>query len=64
MATTMYQDKPLLGSREEISMVKAQGAENETSSKTIATKVNQIEQPEYMFYDIETDCSCKNRRNR
>jgi len=28
MASTMYQDKPLLGSREEISMIKAQGAEN------------------------------------
>ena len=33
MANTMYQDKPLLGSREEISMVKALGAENETSAK-------------------------------
>jgi hypothetical protein len=33
MANTMYQDKPLLGSQEEISMVKALGAENETSSK-------------------------------
>ena len=38
-------------------MVKAQGAENETSSKTIDAKVDQIERPEYMFYDIETDCS-------
>ena len=33
MANTMYQDKPLLGSREEISMVKAQGAEKRNVAK-------------------------------
>ena len=57
MANTMYQDKPLLGSQEEISMVKALGAENEASAKTIAAKVKQIEEPGYIIYDIETDCS-------
>ena len=59
MANTMYQDKPLLGSREEISMVKALGADNETSAKTIAANVKHIKEPQYIIYDIETDCSYK-----
>ena len=40
-------------------MVEALGAENETSAKPIAAKVNQIKEPQYIIYDIETDCSYK-----
>ena len=53
MANTMYQDKPLLGSLEEISMVEALGAENETSAKPVAATEKQIKEPRYILYAIE-----------
>ena len=50
MATLMYADTPLYGSKEEIELIDATTTHG-------AELIARILHPKYIIYDIETDCS-------
>ena len=54
MATMMYSNKPLYGSKEEIALIREKAKE---TGKDVEAEIMRILQPGMIVFDYETDCS-------